>query len=102
MADRKYDTPYSPPDNGGNMFPNRYKREGTKEPDWRGEVMVNGVRLQISAWKEVSRTTGNEFFSLKFSPPYVGPRGGGGGGDQRREPPRQDQGRNPPDDEIPF
>lgn len=89
--DRRYDTPYTPPDNGGNLRINRYKRQGSKEPDLRGEVRVNGVMLEIAGWERRDRNN-NVFWSLKFSPP-------------RERAPRQDAPRrdlSPAGDDIPF
>jgi hypothetical protein len=91
---RKYDTPYVPANNKGTIRPNRFKKQGTQEPDWRGDVQVNGVIMQISAWVMRDKNN-NEYFSLKFSPPYQRPGDG---------PPRQDAQRRdaPMDDDIPW
>ena len=55
-------------DNSGIAFP--VEKKGDKWPDLRGRVKVNGKEMQISMWKRIGKT-GNQFFSLKFSEPYV-------------------------------
>lgn len=89
--DRRYDTPYTPPDNGGNLRINRYKRQGSKEPDLRGEVQVNGVMMEIAGWERRDRNN-SVFWSLKFSPP------------RERAPKQEQSGGKPPldEDSIPF
>lgn len=85
---RRYDTPYVPPDMSGTLKRNRYKKPGSKEPDLRGDVTVNGVQLELAGWEREDRN-GNPYWSLKFSEP-------------RGRAPRQES--KPPldDDSIPF
>lgn len=83
-----YDTPYTPPDMGGNIRPNRFKKPGSKEPDWRGLIKVNGVVLEIAGW--LRRDQGNnEFLSLKFSVP-------------RERAPKSVDNDGTPNESIPF
>jgi hypothetical protein len=48
------------------MFLNRKQHE--RQPDWRGNAMINGRMVDIAAWVKVS-SRGTEFLSLKFSEP---------------------------------
>jgi len=52
-------------DNSGALFHNP-KVEG-KQPNYSGECMVNGVKMQIAGWKNTS-SKGTPYLSLKFQP----------------------------------
>jgi uncharacterized protein (DUF736 family) len=83
---------YEPQNDTGAIFPNRKQHE--RQPDWRGNAMVNGKMVDIAAWVKRSQK-GTEFLSLKFSEPR----------DQVAAPPaqsRQATHRPIPDTEIPF
>lgn len=55
-------------DGSGSLFRNEKKQEGERTPDYRGDAMVNGKRVEIAAWvKEAA--SGKKFLSLKFSEP---------------------------------
>lgn len=56
-------------DNAGVFFRND-KKEGN-QPDYRGNCTVNGEKKDISVWAKESNQ-GREFWSIQFSPPYVG------------------------------
>jgi len=58
--------PYEPKDDTGALFPNRKQHE--RQPDWRGNAMINGRMVDIAAWVKTS-SKGTEFLSLKFSEP---------------------------------
>ena len=58
--------PYEPKDDTGALFPNRKQHE--RQPDWRGNAMINGTMVDIAAWVKTS-SKGTEFLSLKFSEP---------------------------------
>lgn len=32
------------------LFRNKYKEAGDKKPDWKGEILIAGETLDISAW----------------------------------------------------
>jgi uncharacterized protein (DUF736 family) len=42
------------------------KRTNEKAPQYRGNAMVNGVQMKISAWVNVSQKDGSKYLSLKF------------------------------------
>lgn len=55
-------------DGSGSIFRNEKKQPGERTPDYRGDAMVNGARVEIAAWiKETAM--GKKFLSLKFSEP---------------------------------
>jgi len=52
-------------DNSGNLFKNTYKEEGSKQPDYKGNVMINGVVMAVSGWVNNDKN-GNPYFGLSF------------------------------------
>lgn len=52
-------------DNSGALFHNS-KVEG-KQPNYSGECMINGVKMEIAGWKNTS-AKGTPYLSLKFQP----------------------------------
>ena len=52
-------------DNSGNLFKNTFKEEGTKQPDYKGEVMVNGQVMKASMWVNKDKN-GNPYFGIGF------------------------------------
>jgi len=59
---------YEQRENTGALFRNDKKQPGERTPDYRGDAMVNGVKVEIAAWVKES-ATGKKFLSLKFSEP---------------------------------
>ena len=55
-------------DGSGSLFRNEKKQAGERTPDYRGDAMVNGARVEIAAWVKES-ASGKKFLSLKFSEP---------------------------------
>lgn len=54
--------------NRGALFSNRdKKREGKKDPDYKGRINVNGVDCWLSAWLETSKD-GVKYMSLSAQP----------------------------------
>lgn len=49
----------------GSLFPNNYKNE-EKQPDLKGEVMVQGEVMAIAGWKRKDRN-GNDWISVNIS-----------------------------------
>lgn len=81
--------------NSGNLFKN-VKKEKETHPDYRGEVLVNGKKMQISAW--INEGKNGKFMSLSFQEPYVKPEA-----EQKPEPKKYDTSSFADmDDNIPF
>lgn len=55
-------------DNSGSLFKND-KKGVEKAPDYRGDVMVNGVKMEIAAWIK-PKADGSKFMSLTFKEPF--------------------------------
>ena len=51
--------------NSGNLFKNTFKEEGTKQPDYKGEVMINGTVMKASLWLNKDKN-GQTYFGLGF------------------------------------
>ena len=47
----------------GVLFPNKYKEEDDKRPDFTGTVTVNDKEWALAAWKNTSKN-GNDYLSL--------------------------------------
>ena len=60
--------PYEQKDNSLNLFVNKFKKEGTKEPDFTGDALVDGREWKASAWKNKDKN-GNTYLGLSFRPP---------------------------------
>ena len=54
--------------NSGALFRNDDKREGKKDPDYRGQAEVDGVLYWLDAWLNTSQKTGLKFLSIRFKP----------------------------------
>lgn len=56
-------------DMGGVLFKNDRKQEGDRQPDYKGNCLINGSAFEIGAWiKDTAK--GGKLMSLKFSPPF--------------------------------
>lgn len=80
--------------NSGALFKNDDKREGKKDPDYKGSVNVDGVDYWVSSWINTSKA-GQKYMSLKL----------------KAKEPRQESapakapvaaGNDDPNDDIPF
>ena len=82
---------YETKDNSGSLFKNDKKVEGSNQPDYQGNCMVNGKMMDMSVWIKVSKS-GKKFMSMQFKPSYV------------KSPKSSDTDREPIpfDDDIPF
>ena len=52
----------------GVLFPNKYKEEGDKRPDFTGTVTVEGKEWALAAWSNTSKN-GNDYLSVSVSEP---------------------------------
>lgn len=60
---KKYDD-----DNSGTLGKNTRQRPDKKDPEYSGEVKVDGTEYWLSAWIKTNGETGEKFFSLAFRP----------------------------------
>ena len=60
--------PYEQRDNTYGLFVNRFKEDGDKQPDFRGDALVDGKEKKISGWKKTDKN-GNTFISGSFEDP---------------------------------
>ena len=78
----------------GGFFPNKYKEEGDNKPDVTAPVNINGEKMRLAGWKNVSKN-GMPYVKLSFKP-----------ADEDATPVSQPQQSAPsndlPDDDIPF
>lgn len=51
----------------GALFTND-RKEHERQPDFRGEAVVNGVKVEVAAWRKTS-ASGKVYLSLKFQAP---------------------------------
>ena len=47
------------------VFPNSYKEEGSKQPDYKGEGEFEGVKIKVSGWKNTSQN-GKVYLKLRL------------------------------------
>lgn len=88
---------YEQRDNSGSLFKND-KKTTEAQPDYRGEAMVNGQMMWMSAWLKTS-AKGTKFMSFSFQPK-----------DQQQAPVRQAPAKQAPaatfdadfDSDLPF
>jgi uncharacterized protein (DUF736 family) len=76
-------------DMSGALFRNDKKQKDT-HPDYRGDAVINGVKVKIAAWLKQDKN-GSKFFSLKFEEDTG----------ERARPPTVPISRDL-DDEVPF
>ena len=57
--------------NKGVLFRNETATPENKQPYMSGSCEVNGVKLQLAAWMQESKTTGKKILSLKFQEPQA-------------------------------
>lgn len=41
---------YQHKENRGTLWPNRYKKPGDNKPEWKGQVNVKGVVIDLAGW----------------------------------------------------
>lgn len=83
---------YEPKDGAGALFKND-KGDNPARPDYRGDLMVNGVLYEVSGWiKPLPSNTEKRFMSLSAKPKQA----------QQPQPTKPRQRQEMPDDDIPF
>ena len=60
--------PYEQRDNSYGLFVNKFKKDGSNEPDFRGDALIDGKEKKISGWKKKDKN-GNTFISGAFEDP---------------------------------
>lgn len=73
----------------GSLFPNRKKEPGSKQPDWRGDALVNGVLMEVAAWSKESAK--GSFLSLSIKPKHPLHQAQAGAPRSRAQADRQDR-----------
>lgn len=58
---------FVPKDNSGRLFANGFKTK-ENQPDYRGDVVMNGKEYKLSGWKRKSKS-GSNYISLAISEP---------------------------------
>jgi hypothetical protein len=76
---------YEQRDNSGSLFKND-KKEQANHPDYKGDAMINGESMWLSAW--IKEGKNGKFMSLSFKPKQASEGG--------------NNSRHKPDDEAPF
>ena len=66
MSDKK--KPFEPNEQTGFIFKNKFKKEGTNQPDFTGSCKIKGNLYNVSLWKKLTKK-GDPMLSLSFSPP---------------------------------
>lgn len=54
--------------NSGVLFKNEEKREGKKDPDYRGQAEIAGGLYWLDAWINEAKKDGKKFLSVRFKP----------------------------------
>ena len=50
----------------GTLFKNKLKDEGSKQPDYRGELMMDGTLMEVAAW--IKEGAKGKWMSLSVKP----------------------------------
>jgi hypothetical protein len=45
---------YEAKEGNGVLFVNKFKGDNPKSPDFTGNILINGVTLELAAWKKIS------------------------------------------------
>ena len=60
--------PYEQKDNSLNLFVNKFKKDGSREPDFTGDALVDGKEWKVSGWKNKDKN-GNTYLGIQFKSP---------------------------------
>ena len=50
----------------GSLFNNAKNKKTDNHPDYTGSCVINGTKLNISAWINEAKTSGRKYMRLKF------------------------------------
>ena len=75
--------------NNGAIFKNDFKKEGDKQPEYRGKINVDGTIKEISLWAWKSKE-GKMYFSVGIQDEY------------KPETAQPSMDEIPPEDDLPF
>ena len=50
----------------GSLFNNSENKKTEKHPDYTGSCVINGTKMNISAWINEAKTSGKKYMRLKF------------------------------------
>lgn len=53
--------------NTGVLFKNEQKEEGSKHPDYRGKINIEGEEYELAGWIQTAKNTGKKFMSLTIT-----------------------------------
>jgi hypothetical protein len=81
----------------GVLFKNTEKRDGKRDPDYRGNVEIDRVQYWVDAWINSSKDGTKKFMSLSFKPKQAAEYEGAS-----RNPSPKTQPSREFDDAIPF
>lgn len=56
------------------MFPNSYKQQGDRRPDYKGSININGTILDIAGWWKQSKSGDKTYLDIKVSSPAERPQ----------------------------
>ena len=60
---------YEQKNDSASLFKNLKKADGSNQPDFTGQAMVDGVMKDASLWVKTDKN-GNKWFSISFKEPY--------------------------------
>ena len=84
--------------NKGIAFQNTKKQDNPNQPDYRGEVDIDGKRKEIAIWFKKSEK-GTNMMSISISEPYVKPTSNQTGNGMK---PNSNFSTSSSDDDLPF
>ena len=81
----------------GVLFRNEEKRDGKRDPDYRGQAEIDRQEFWVSAWIQESKKDDRKFMSLSFTPKRASEHKGA-----PANPPAQKSDPEDFDDDIPL
>jgi hypothetical protein len=59
---------YQQRDGSGSLFRNTFKKEGSNQPDYQGDITIGGQQWKLSAWLKTSKDGNTRFMSINAQP----------------------------------